>query len=34
MAYLAPKVALASTVLLMVAVLMWRPGGLFSQEKG
>lgn len=34
MAYLAPKVALASTVLLMVSILMWRPGGLFSQEKG
>jgi len=34
MAYLAPKVALASTVLLMVGVLMWRPGGLYGQEKG
>lgn len=33
MAYLAPKVALASTVLLMVGVLMWRPGGLYALEK-
>lgn len=33
MAYLAPKVALASTVLLMVVILMWRPGGLYGLEK-
>lgn len=33
MAYLAPKVALASTVLLMIAVLMWRPGGLYALER-
>jgi branched-chain amino acid transport system permease protein len=34
MVYLAPKVALATTVLLMVSILMWRPGGLFAQGKG
>jgi branched-chain amino acid transport system permease protein len=28
--YLAPKVALASNILLMVAILMWRPRGLYA----
>jgi branched-chain amino acid transport system permease protein len=32
-AFLAPKVALASSILLMVAVLMWRPQGLYSVAK-
>lgn len=31
--FLAPKVALASTILLMVAILMWRPGGLYDATK-
>ena len=31
--YLAPKVALASNILLMVAVLMWRPQGLYPVAK-
>ncbi|WP_413207469.1 branched-chain amino acid ABC transporter permease [Rhodospirillum sp. A1_3_36] len=33
-AYLAPKVALGSSILLMVAVLMWRPEGLLPPAKG
>lgn len=33
-AYLAPKVALGSSILLMVAVLMWRPEGLMPAAKG
>ncbi|MGC2855862.1 branched-chain amino acid ABC transporter permease [Novispirillum sp. DQ9] len=33
-AYLAPKVALGSSILLMVAVLMWRPEGLMPMAKG
>jgi branched-chain amino acid transport system permease protein len=33
MAFLAPKVALVSTIALMVAVLMWRPQGLFPVVK-
>lgn len=32
-AFLAPKVALASNILLMVAVLMWRPQGLYPVAK-
>jgi branched-chain amino acid transport system permease protein len=31
--YLAPKVALASNILLMVAILMWRPQGLYPVAK-
>lgn len=31
--YLAPKIALASNILLMVAVLMWRPQGLYPVAK-
>lgn len=31
--YLAPKVALASNILLMVAVLLWRPQGLYPVAK-
>ncbi|MGD9954418.1 MAG: branched-chain amino acid ABC transporter permease, partial [Burkholderiales bacterium] len=31
--YLAPKVALGSTLLLMVLVLLWRPRGLFPIGK-
>ena len=31
--YLAPKVALASNILLMVIVLMWRPQGLYPVAK-
>ncbi len=33
-AYLAPKVALGSSILLMVLVLMWRPEGLLPAAKG
>ncbi|MCF8482886.1 MAG: branched-chain amino acid ABC transporter permease [Rhodospirillum sp.] len=33
-AYLAPKVALGSSILLMVAILMWRPEGLLPAAKG
>jgi branched-chain amino acid transport system permease protein len=33
-AYLAPKVALGSSILLMVAILMWRPEGLMPAAKG
>lgn len=33
-AYLAPKVALGSSILLMVAILMWRPEGLMPVAKG
>ncbi len=32
-AFLAPKVALASSILLMVAILMWRPQGLYPVAK-
>jgi branched-chain amino acid transport system permease protein len=32
-AYLAPKVALGSSILVMVAVLMWRPEGLLPAAK-
>lgn len=32
-AFLAPKVALASNILLMVAILMWRPQGLYPVAK-
>jgi len=31
--YLAPKVALGSNILLMVAVLLWRPRGIFPIGK-
>jgi branched-chain amino acid transport system permease protein len=31
--YLAPKVAIASNILLMVAILMWRPQGLYPVAK-
>jgi len=31
--YLAPKLALGSNILLMVAVLLWRPRGLFPIGK-
>jgi branched-chain amino acid transport system permease protein len=31
--YLAPKLALGSTILLMVLVLLWRPRGLFPIGK-
>lgn len=33
-AYLAPKMALGSSILLMVAILMWRPEGLLPVAKG
>lgn len=32
-AFLAPKIALASNILLMVAILMWRPQGLYPVAK-
>jgi branched-chain amino acid transport system permease protein len=32
-AFLAPKVALISTIALMVAILMWRPQGLYPVVK-
>ncbi|MDB5933723.1 MAG: branched-chain amino acid transporter permease [Massilia sp.] len=31
--FLAPKVALVSNIILMIAVLMWRPAGLFSNAR-
>jgi branched-chain amino acid transport system permease protein len=31
--FLAPKVALVSNIVLMIAVLMWRPAGLFSNAR-
>ena len=31
--YLAPKVALVSNIILMIAVLLWRPAGLFSNAR-
>ena len=33
MAFLAPKLALVSTIALMVGVLMWRPQGLYPVVK-
>jgi branched-chain amino acid transport system permease protein len=32
--FLAPKFALVSNIVLMIAVLMWRPAGLYSTSKG
>jgi branched-chain amino acid transport system permease protein len=32
-AFLAPKVALASNILLMVLILLWRPQGLYPVAK-
>jgi len=32
--FLAPKLALGSNILLMVAILMWRPQGLYPVGKG
>ena len=31
--FLAPKIALVSNILLMVAILLWRPQGLFPVAK-
>jgi branched-chain amino acid transport system permease protein len=31
--FLAPKLALVSNIVLMIAVLMWRPAGLFSNAR-
>jgi branched-chain amino acid transport system permease protein len=31
--FLAPKVALVSNILLMVAILLWRPQGLYPVAK-
>jgi branched-chain amino acid transport system permease protein len=31
--FLAPKVALVSNIILMIAVLLWRPAGLFSNAR-
>ncbi len=31
--FLAPKLALASNILLMVAILLWRPAGLYAVAK-
>jgi len=31
--FLAPKVALGSTILLMMLVLLWRPAGLYPVAK-
>ena len=31
--FLAPKIALASNILLMVAILLWRPQGLYPVAK-
>jgi branched-chain amino acid transport system permease protein len=31
--YLSPKIALGSNILLMVAVLLWRPQGLYPMSK-
>jgi branched-chain amino acid transport system permease protein len=31
--FLAPKFALVSNIVLMIAVLMWRPSGLYSTSK-
>jgi branched-chain amino acid transport system permease protein len=32
--FLAPKVALVSNILLMIAILLWRPAGLYSKMRG
>jgi branched-chain amino acid transport system permease protein len=32
--FLAPKFALVSNIVLMIAVLMWRPAGLYSKSRG
>ncbi len=32
--FLAPKVALVSNIILMIAILMWRPAGLYSKMRG
>jgi branched-chain amino acid transport system permease protein len=30
--FLAPKVALVSNIILMIAILLWRPAGLYSKS--
>ena len=32
--FLAPKVALVSNIILMIAILLWRPAGLYSRSRG
>ncbi|HEY1229958.1 MAG TPA: branched-chain amino acid ABC transporter permease [Ramlibacter sp.] len=32
--FLAPKVALVSNIVLMIAILLWRPAGLYSKSRG
>jgi len=32
--FLAPKVALVSNIVLMIAILLWRPAGLYSNSRG
>jgi branched-chain amino acid transport system permease protein len=32
--FLAPKVALVSNIILMIAILLWRPAGLYSKMRG
>jgi branched-chain amino acid transport system permease protein len=32
--FLAPKVALVSNIILMIAILLWRPAGLYSKSRG
>jgi branched-chain amino acid transport system permease protein len=31
--FLAPKVALVSNIILMIAILLWRPSGLYSKMR-
>jgi branched-chain amino acid transport system permease protein len=31
--FLAPKVALVSNIILMIAILLWRPAGLYSTSR-
>lgn len=32
--FLAPKIALVSNIILMIAILLWRPAGLYSKMRG
>src|SRR5205823_15129591 len=32
--FLAPKLALVSNIVLMIAILLWRPAGLYSKSRG
>jgi branched-chain amino acid transport system permease protein len=32
--FLAPKLALVSNIVLMIAILLWRPAGLYSTSRG